>query len=80
MMTIDHGPTSETDSKFSWPQFFAVFKDWKTYAFSMIALCDIVCIYSISMFLPTIIHGMGFTALSAQGMSSFPYLVGKIIM
>ncbi|KAI7848882.1 major facilitator superfamily domain-containing protein [Circinella umbellata] len=78
MMAIDHGPTSEADSNFSWSQFFAVFKDWKTYAFSIIALCDIVCIYSISMFLPTIIHGMGFTALSAQGMSSFPYLVACI--
>ena len=77
IMTADAGPTSEIASNFSWRQCRAVFTDWMTYAYSFLALCDIVGIYSVSMFLPSIIHGMGFSALEAQAMSSPPYVIGN---
>lgn len=34
-------------------------------------------LYSLSMFMPSIISGMGFTALTAQAMSAPPYAFGK---
>lgn len=36
-------------------------------------------LYSLSMFMPSIINGMGFTALTAQAMSAPPYAFGKDI-
>ncbi|KAI7848875.1 major facilitator superfamily domain-containing protein [Circinella umbellata] len=81
MISQDNGQynnSGENVATFSKKQFLAVFKDWKTYLFSLAAICIIASVYSVSMFLPTIIHGLGFTALNAQAMSSIPWSIACI--
>ncbi|KAI9272730.1 major facilitator superfamily domain-containing protein [Phascolomyces articulosus] len=76
LLSKDNGSDLENkEIEFSKKQFFAVFRDWKTYSFSILTFCLVTGIYSVSMFLPTIIHGMGFDALIAQAMSSPPWVV-----
>lgn len=80
MISQDNGRynnSGENEAIFSRKQFIAVFKDWKTYLFSLLGICIIAPLYSVSMFLPSIIHGLGFTALNAQAMSSIPWSIGK---
>ncbi|KAI8145519.1 major facilitator superfamily domain-containing protein [Fennellomyces sp. T-0311] len=68
----DAGPATETH--FSWKQFFAAFKDIKLYFMSVILICVCCPMYSLSLFMPTIIRDMGFTNLTAQAMSAPPYV------
>lgn len=44
---------------------------------SLIYICGSTPLYSLSLFLPSIIQGMGFTDLRAQAMSAPPYAIGK---
>ncbi|KAI9497585.1 major facilitator superfamily domain-containing protein [Zychaea mexicana] len=62
-----------TDTHFSWHQVGSTFIDWKIYAYSVIYLCAAIPVYSFSMFMPSIVNGMGYTNLTAQLMSSPPY-------
>lgn len=74
----DAGPSTETH--FSWKQFRAVFTDYKVYMHCIIYICCATPLYSLSLFLPSIIQGMGFTDLRAQAMSAPPYAIGKLIV
>ncbi|CAO3682485.1 hypothetical protein G6F70_006621 [Rhizopus microsporus] len=69
----DAGPSTETH--FSWKQFRAVFTDYKVYMHCVIYICCATPLYSLSLFLPSIIQGMGFTDLRAQAMSAPPYAI-----
>jgi hypothetical protein len=70
----DAGPSTETH--FSWKQFRAAFTDWRVYMHSLIYICGSTPLYSLSLFLPSIISEMGFTNLTAQAMSAPPYAIG----
>ncbi|KAI9263410.1 major facilitator superfamily domain-containing protein [Phascolomyces articulosus] len=70
-LKVDAGPSTETH--FSMKQFYAAFLDWKVYMHAAIYICCVAPLYSLSMFMPTIIKGMGFTSLEAQAMSAPPY-------
>ncbi|CAO3643363.1 unnamed protein product [Cunninghamella echinulata] len=72
-LKVDAGPSTETH--FSWIQFRAAFTDWKVYMHSLIYICGSTPLYSLSLFLPSIIKGMGFTDLTAQAMSAPPYAI-----
>lgn len=74
---VDVGPA--TERHFSWRQFWASFKDWKTYVYAIMSLCACTPMYSLSMFMPSIIKGMGFTDLKAQAMSAPPYAVACLV-
>ncbi|KAF7723576.1 hypothetical protein EC973_001817 [Apophysomyces ossiformis] len=69
----DAGPSTETH--FSWKQFRSAFLDWKVYMHALVYICGSTPLYSLSLFLPSIISGMGYTDLSAQAMSAPPYAV-----
>ncbi|KAK4516656.1 uncharacterized protein ATC70_011633 [Mucor velutinosus] len=69
----DAGPSTETE--FSWVQWRAAFLDWRVYMHSLIYICGSTPLYSLSLFLPSIIQGMGFTDLRAQAMSAPPYAI-----
>ncbi|ORY97594.1 major facilitator superfamily domain-containing protein [Syncephalastrum racemosum] len=58
---------------FSWKQFFDTFLDWKTWYFAVMYLCGSITVYSLSMFMPSIVKGMGYSSLNAQAMSAPPY-------
>ncbi|KAI8148988.1 major facilitator superfamily domain-containing protein [Fennellomyces sp. T-0311] len=69
---------SASDTHFSWAQVGSTFVDWKIYAYSITYLCAAIPVYSFSMFMPSIVNGMGYTALNAQAMSSAPYAVAFV--
>ncbi|KAK5659061.1 hypothetical protein OQA88_1148 [Cercophora sp. LCS_1] len=67
----DHGHLSnEFDIKYV----FQALKDWKIYIHMLICMAGFCPIYSFSLFLPTIIKNMGYTANNAQLMSVPPYV------
>lgn len=74
-LRLDAGPA--TEQHFSWVQFRAAFTDYKVYLHSLVYICGSIPLYSLSLFLPSIISGMGFTNLTAQAMSAPPYAIGK---
>ncbi|KAI9276867.1 major facilitator superfamily domain-containing protein [Phascolomyces articulosus] len=69
----DAGPATETH--FSMKQFWMAFTDWKIYAHSLIYIAGSIPLYSMSLFLPSIIKGMGFESLEAQAMTAPPYAI-----
>ncbi|KAK9761837.1 hypothetical protein K7432_012961 [Basidiobolus ranarum] len=69
----DAGAASETE--FSWKQFKDAFIDWKVYLHMIVYISGSVPLYSLSLFLPSIVSGMGFTSLTAQLMSAPPYAI-----
>jgi hypothetical protein len=75
-LRADAGPA--TEQHFSWVQFRAAFTDYKVYLHSLVYICGSIPLYSLSLFLPSIISGMGFTNLTAQAMSAPPYAIGKL--
>ncbi|KAG2222458.1 hypothetical protein INT45_013371 [Circinella minor] len=73
----DAGPATETH--FSWNQVIQAFLDWKVYAYSLSYICGAICVYSLAMFMPSIVQGMGYTSrLEAQLMSAPPYVFAWI--
>ncbi|ORX76528.1 MFS general substrate transporter, partial [Basidiobolus meristosporus CBS 931.73] len=64
----DAGAASATEFK----EFKDGFIDWKIYLHMVVYICGSTPLYSLSLFLPSIVSGMGFTSLTAQLMSSPP--------
>jgi cyanate permease len=62
--------SNDFDVKYVWQ----ALKDWKIYIHCLICLAGFCPIYSLSLFLPTIIKNMGYTANNAQLMSVPPYV------
>ncbi|KAI7879937.1 MFS general substrate transporter [Lichtheimia hyalospora FSU 10163] len=73
----DFGAKSES-THFSWKQFRAGCTDWKVLAHSLVYICGSIPLYSLSLFLPSIIKGMGFQDLEAQAMSAPPYAIACV--
>ncbi|KAK4194811.1 high-affinity nicotinic acid transporter [Triangularia verruculosa] len=74
-IAADHGRFSqEFDMKYVWQ----ALKDWKIYVHIGINLCAVTPLYSISLFLPTIVRNMGYTANNAQLMSVPPYVIACV--
>ncbi|KAF2668339.1 MFS general substrate transporter [Microthyrium microscopicum] len=57
--------TESNDKKFVW----AAITDWKTYVYSAMGICSAVPVYSLSLFMPTIIASLGFKNATAQLMT-----------
>ncbi|OZJ04848.1 hypothetical protein BZG36_02616 [Bifiguratus adelaidae] len=74
----DAGPASE--KHFSWVQFKDAFLDWKVPFHCIIYICAAVPLYSLSLFLPSIINGMGFTNVNAQAMSAPPFAIACLAL
>jgi sugar phosphate permease len=52
---------------------YAALRDWKTWLFSIMFIGCCLPLYSFSLFLPTILRGMGYTGTHAQLLSVPPY-------
>ncbi|KAK6598270.1 high-affinity nicotinic acid transporter [Botrytis cinerea] len=63
--------SDEWNSKYVWQ----ALKDWKIYVNMVLAFCLSTTVYSLSLFLPTIVKEMGYTNNAAQLMSVPPYVV-----
>ncbi|ORY96884.1 major facilitator superfamily transporter [Syncephalastrum racemosum] len=64
------------DDTFSKPQLLACLQDWNTWRYMVIYIGIVSCVSSYSIFLPTIVHAMGFQSLQAQLLTIPPYVVG----
>ncbi|KAL3427527.1 high-affinity nicotinic acid transporter [Phlyctema vagabunda] len=70
-LKADHNSLS---NEYNTKYVFDALKDWKIYIHMLICMAGFCPIYSISLFLPTIIRNMGYSANSAQLMSVPPYV------
>jgi len=71
--------SSAEHEEFKMSYFWASVKDWKTYAFAIIYMgCD-GALYAFSLFLPSIIAQLGFTATKANLLSVPPYAAAAIM-
>jgi len=57
---------------------WAALGDWKIYVHMMITIGIYTPLYSISLFLPTIVKGMGYSSHQSQLMSVPPYVVACV--
>ncbi|KAJ3888507.1 MFS general substrate transporter [Lentinula edodes] len=71
----DHKPQSHGGMN-GWQGFKAVVTDIHAWMFMTIYASFNVGVATISYFLPTIIAGLGFTAINAQGLTVAPYIAG----
>lgn len=68
----DQASTEETYDK---NYIIAAAKDWKTWAYAWIYIGALIPLYSFSLFVPTILGGMGYEGTTAQLLSVPPYAV-----
>jgi MFS family permease len=61
----------EYNVKFVWD----ALKDWKIYVFSLIGSCLSLPVYSVSLFMPTIVKSLHYKDTTAQLMTTPPYIV-----
>ncbi|SPO07400.1 related to allantoate permease [Cephalotrichum gorgonifer] len=58
---------------------YAAVKDWKTYGYMVIFMGCTAPLYAFSLFLPTILRGMGYAGTRGQLMSVPPYAVAALV-
>ena len=58
---------------------YAALRDWKTYGFMLIYMGCLTPLYAFSLFLPTILRGMGYAGTRAQLLSVPPYAVAACL-
>ena len=68
----------KTAEEFDKRHIYAGFKDWKTYGYMFIYMGTLVPLYAFSLFLPTILRGLGHAGTKAQLLSVPPYAVAAI--
>ncbi|KAF7732039.1 hypothetical protein EC973_007144 [Apophysomyces ossiformis] len=73
-LAIDAGASN--DHSWSWKQVASVFSDWKTYAFMAIYILGTSALQGVTLFLPSIIAGMGtWSKPVAQALTTPPYFM-----
>lgn len=66
---------SSLADEFAWKYVQDAFCDWRIWVHMVITCCIFTCLYSFSLFLPTIVKSLGYTKNQAQLMSTPPYIV-----
>ncbi|KAI9274647.1 major facilitator superfamily domain-containing protein [Phascolomyces articulosus] len=64
--------------RFSSRHIFLVLKDYHIYLYSIMSICSMTVLYSNGMFLPSIVHGFGYTALKSQLMTVPPNAIASV--
>ena len=67
------GQASHRYETFKWKYFFAAYKDWKTYTGMVMYMGVDGSLYAFSLFLPSIVSALGYTATRAQLLTVPPY-------
>ena len=70
---------SAAHEDFQMKYFWQSVKDWKTLMFSIIYMGADGSLYAFSLFLPTILAGMGYTSTTANLLSVPPYAVAAVV-
>lgn len=71
--------SSSRHEDFSWKPIKDSLTDWKTYGYMVIYMGCLCPLYAFSLFLPTIVSGMGYTNTRAQLLSVPPYAVAACV-
>lgn len=74
------GQASHRFEGFKWKYFFATYKDWKTYIGMLMYMGVDGSLYAFSLFLPSIINALGYTANKAQLLTVPPYAVACVMV
>ncbi|KAI1134204.1 high-affinity nicotinic acid transporter [Hypoxylon sp. FL0543] len=74
-LSADSGPLSDD---FDMKYVYQALTDWKIYIYMLICMAGFCPVYSFSLFLPTIVKNMGYSANNAQLMSVPPYVLACI--
>ncbi|KAF9317764.1 hypothetical protein BG003_000372 [Podila horticola] len=72
-LKVDAGPANQT--AFSWKQFRMVFTDWKVYLHMFAYILNATPLYSLSLFIPSIVQGFNFDTLTTQVMTAPAYII-----
>ncbi|CAF0984807.1 unnamed protein product [Rotaria sp. Silwood1] len=76
---ISQDAGASINHSFSWSQVWSVFTDWKTYIYSIIYITGTIPLQAVTLFLPSIIKGMGkWTIVQTQLMTIPPYICAFI--
>ncbi|KAF9167629.1 hypothetical protein DFQ26_003785 [Actinomortierella ambigua] len=75
-LQVDAGPAVETE--FSWKQFRMVFTDYKVYFHMITYILSASPLYSLSLFMPSIVNGFQFSPLMTQAMTVPAYAVACV--
>ncbi|KAM5372976.1 hypothetical protein ACJZ2D_007187 [Fusarium nematophilum] len=68
----------KTAEEFDKRHIYAALKDWKTYGYMVIYMGCLTPLYAFSLFLPTILRGMGYVGTRAQLLSVPPYACAAV--
>jgi hypothetical protein len=68
----------QTAEDFDKRHIFAALKDWKTYGYMVIYMGCLIPLYAFSLFLPTILRGLGYAGTRAQLLSVPPYACAAV--
>ena len=74
------GQASHRYETFKWKYFWAAYKDWKTYTGMVMYMGVDGSLYAFSLFLPSIISSLGYTATKAQLLTVPPYAVACLMV
>jgi hypothetical protein len=74
------GQASHRYETFKWTYFWAVYKDWKTYTGMVMYMGVDGSLYAFSLFLPSIVNALGYTATKAQLLTVPPYAVACLMV
>ena len=75
---VGHEPESRI-GMVKWKDVFAAFVDPKNYLAALMYFSCTVPFSSLPVFLPTIIKGLGYTSITAQGLTAPPYFLAGIV-
>jgi len=73
------GQASHKYEQFKWKSFWASYRDWKTYSGMLMYMGVDGPLYAFSLFLPSIISELGYTATEAQLLTVPPYAVACLM-
>ncbi|CAE7218055.1 unnamed protein product [Rhizoctonia solani] len=73
------GLASTQDERFTWGDVKSTLKDWRLYAHCIGYVCTTVPLSSLSLFLPTLVSGLGYTGLQAQLFTVPPYAGAYVV-
>lgn len=77
-LKADQQSSAEHES-FKMEYFWASVKDWKTWLYALIYMGADCPLYAFSLFLPSIVAGLGYTSTKAQLLSVPPYAAAAIL-
>ncbi|KAG2205801.1 hypothetical protein INT47_003984 [Mucor saturninus] len=77
---LENDAGASNDHSWSWAQVTSVFTDWKTYIYMLIYITGTSALQGVTLFLPSIIAGMGtWSKPAAQALTTPPYFLAFLV-